>query len=85
MYCFQAYVQMEHADNVSNGVHARERRAVRDDLEASPMHESLGGNLYKLLIKNVSKNQPLTAEEAQVRNTLTLSLLYRIGNDNCTF
>lgn len=28
--------------------------------------ESIGDSVYKLLIKNVSKNQPLTAEEAQV-------------------
>lgn len=28
--------------------------------------ESIGDSIYKLLIKNVSKNQPLTAEEAQV-------------------
>jgi len=28
--------------------------------------ESISGSIYKLLIKNVSKNQPLTAEEAQV-------------------
>lgn len=59
---------MEHIEG--ENFEAGTRGGSAGDHNASSMHESLGGNLYKLLIKNVSKNQPLTPEEAQVSTML---------------
>lgn len=70
---------MEHTEGVN--FKTGTRGGPSGDHDASSMHESLGGNLYKLLIKNVSKNQPLTPEEAQVRIMLFYAIELLISID----
>jgi hypothetical protein len=47
-------------------VHAEALRSQQEEAETSEDRPDIDDHLYELLLKNVSKNQPLSEEELQV-------------------